>query len=161
MPRLSDKKKQEILADFHTGKYSQRELQKKHGVSIGTINKMTKDIEPQNEHLVNAQKTVLLAKKELPNEQMNAVMSKAIEEAEHEALIKGNAVKLAHKLNTMTDQIDTPNDALTLANANDRLGLTLGIIPRHAPKIDVTQLQQQTASSDTTVQIIEDKVGND
>jgi len=53
--------------------------------------------------------------------------------------IYGNAEKLAKKLNTMTDQIDSPNDMKTLADANDRLAITLKVADRHAPKIDITQ----------------------
>jgi len=46
---LSDKEKSLIIADYKTGQYSQRELAKKHNVSIGTVNKLTKDIDTTNE----------------------------------------------------------------------------------------------------------------
>lgn len=79
------------------------------------------------------------------------------EKIRRENLIFGNAEKLASKLLTMADQIDTPNDLKTLSEANDKLAITLKVADRHAPKIDVTQLQQQ-GSTTTTVEIIEDKV---
>jgi transcriptional regulator with XRE-family HTH domain len=79
------------------------------------------------------------------------------EHIRRENLIYGNAEKLASKLLTMADQIDTPNDLKTLSEANDKLAITLKVADRHAPKIDVTQLQQQ-GSTTTTVEIIEDKV---
>ena len=59
----------------------------------------------------------------------------------HINLIYGNAEKLANKLLTMADQIDTPNDLKTLSEANDKLAITLKVADRHAPKIDVTQVQ--------------------
>jgi predicted GIY-YIG superfamily endonuclease len=42
--RLSDKERDLILADYHTGHFTQRELSKKYSVSTATINKLTKDV---------------------------------------------------------------------------------------------------------------------
>ncbi|NBL01191.1 MAG: glutamyl-tRNA amidotransferase, partial [Erysipelotrichia bacterium] len=55
MARLTDHDKKLLIADYHTNKYSQRDLAKKYNTSIGTVNNLTKEVSPQNEHLVNAQ----------------------------------------------------------------------------------------------------------
>lgn len=52
MAKLTDEIKNKISADYHTNKYSQRELAKRHSVSLGTINNITKGVVPINEHLV-------------------------------------------------------------------------------------------------------------
>jgi len=49
---LSEDQKEKIFADFNTDSYTQRELAKKHGVGIGTINRLTKGKTPQNGTLV-------------------------------------------------------------------------------------------------------------
>ena len=68
MARLTDHDKKLLIADYHTNKYSQRDLAKKYNISIGTVNNLTKEITPQNEHLVNAQISILSAKAILPPE---------------------------------------------------------------------------------------------
>jgi len=156
MARLTDRDRELILADYHTGEFSQRELSKKHNVSVGTISKLTKEEMVQNEHIMNAQVTVLRAEKELPSEQMNAIMNAAQEKLRHTALINDNATLLSKKIKTMAEQIDTPNDLKTLADANDRLAITLKVADRHAPKIDITQQQAIQSTTPTTIQYIED-----
>lgn len=52
MARLSEEKTKKILADFHTGVYSLRELAKMHDVSHTTIGKITKGLSPQNKENV-------------------------------------------------------------------------------------------------------------
>ena len=137
MARLTDSDKESLLADYHTNKYSQRELAKRHGVSLGTVSKLTKEVTPQNEHLVNAQTAVTEAKSELPNEQMNAIMNASSDEVRRRGLIFGNAEKLAGKIDTMSDQVDEPQDIKTLVDANHRVGQTLGVVDQFAPKIDI------------------------
>ena len=80
---------------------------------------------------------------------------------DREKLIFGNAEKLANKLFNMTDQIDTPNDLKTLADANDRLAITMKVADRHAPKIDVTQMQQLAQPGEVKIELVEDKAVND
>ena len=104
MARLTEEDKKLILADYHTGNYSQRELAKKHNVSIGTVNKLTKEINPQNEHLVNAQTAILKAQSELPNEQMNAVMNTASDKARRMGLVFGGLEMLAKKTNEFVEK---------------------------------------------------------
>lgn len=50
---LSQSKKEEILADFNTGDYNQRQLVEKHGVGKGTISRLLKGLNPTNGALKN------------------------------------------------------------------------------------------------------------
>jgi len=154
---LSDKEKSLIIADYKTGQYSQRELAKKHNVSIGTVNKLTKDIETSNEHIVNAQKSVLIANATLPNDEMNAIMNAATNKFRREGLINNNAELIASKIPTMLEQIDSPSDLKTLAEANDRLAITLKVAERHAPKSD-TNVAIQNNNLVTTGDAVSDAI---
>ena len=141
MAKITDEVRVLILADYHTGHFTQRELSRKYAVSTATINKLTKGIEPKHTEKVNA---IVTATRELNKEseqEVNAVHLIVNKQLTREELIYGNAEKLAGKLTTMIDQIDTPSDALTIANTNDRLAITLKVADRHAPKIDITQNQ--------------------
>jgi len=149
MARLTDRQRDLILADFHTNKYSQRELSKKHNVSLGTISKITKEVEPQNEHLVNAQMVVLKADSELPSEQMNAIMNTAKDEARRQGLIYDNAELLAKQIPKMVESctvidrdektgeeterfIMQPKELKELSEANDKIAITLKVADRHS-----------------------------
>lgn len=134
---LTDKEKSLIISDYKTGQYSQRELAKKHDVSIGTVNKLTKDLNTTNEHLMNAQKALIVAKETLPRDEMNAIVNTAMDLVRKEGLIYGNAELIASKIPAMLQQIDTASDLKLLADTNDRLAITLKVADRHAPKQDI------------------------
>ena len=139
MARLTDEQKSLLLADHHTGFFTQRELSRKYSVSTATVNKITKGQEPKHTEKVNA---IVSATRELNKEseqEVNAVQSVVNKQLTREELIYGNAEKLAGKLTTMIDQIDTPNDAKTIAEANDRLAITMKVAERHAPRVEVNQ----------------------
>ena len=163
MARLTDNAKELILADYHTNKYSQRDLAKKHNVSVGTISKLTKEIEPQNEHLVNAQTSIIRANEELPNEQMNAIMNTSHDILRRENLIYGNAELMASKVpdivnSFIVEKKDEETGEITkeflmgtkdmkeLAEANDKLAITLKVAERHAPKTTIENNNQQDNS---------------
>jgi len=139
MARLTDDQELLLLADFHTGQYNQRELAKKYGVSTATVNKRTNGIDPKHEHKVNAMATAHAQMEGESEQEVNAVQSVVNKQLTREELIYGNAEKLAKKLTTMTDQIDTPNDLKTLTEANDKLAITMKVAERHATRVEVNQ----------------------
>jgi len=55
MARLTDTDRENILADFHTGGYSNNELAKKYNTTHTTINKLVKGLEPKNKEIVSRQ----------------------------------------------------------------------------------------------------------
>ena len=155
MARLTENDKKLIVADYHTGKFSQRDLAKRFNVSLGTISNLTKDIEPQNEHLVNAQLSVLSAKAELPNEQMNAVLNTAQELSLNKGLCFGVTQKALRIADKLLDQTDTTmNDVKLAVELADRASLTLKVNERHAPKVELTQTNQTVTP--TQINIIRD-----
>ena len=128
----------------------------KHSIGKTTIAKMVKDIMPKNKDKVDTLVAVHTELAEQSGQEVDSVSRLVEEKTKHLKLINDNATKLAKKLTTMIDQIDTPNDALTIANANDKLAITLKVADRHAPKIDITQQMQQVSTAPTAVHYIED-----
>lgn len=163
MARLTEDKRESIISDYHTNKYSQRQLAKNHNVSIGTINKLTKEIIPQNEHLVNAQTSLLVAKSEISNEQMNSIMNTAHDEARRLNLVYGASEKLLQSAtniisnNKVVEKINigdgvqkfetrelNTSDVKNLAEAIDKSSITLGVNQRHAVNNIINTNNQQT-----------------
>lgn len=143
MARLIDKDRELILADFHTGHFTQRELARKYDVSTATINKITKGLEPKHTEKVNA---IVATVRDLSTEseqEVNAVHQKVNAQLRREGLIYGNAEKLASKLMMMADEIDTPTDLKTLAEANDKLAVTMKVADRHAKNVTAIQVNSE------------------
>lgn len=174
MARLTDHQKELILADYHTGKYSQRKLAEKHSVSIGTINKITKEEIPQNEHLVNAQISLTTAKAYLTNEQMNAIMNTAKDEIFNKGLIENatqlNIIKTTEYLSkgVKLDKVNigggeqkhvevglAADDFKQCQDAIDKASLTLGVNQRSA-SANITNTNAQQNNTPTQINIVRD-----
>ena len=151
MAKLTDHDKKLLIADYHTNKYSQRDLAKKYNISIGTVNNLTKEITPQNEHLVNAQISILSAKAILPPEHLNAILNTAQEEVYNKSLITNatqlNLVRTMQYLSenkklekrTIGDGVQVfeevglgADDFKQCQDAIDKASITLGVNQRHA-----------------------------
>jgi len=162
MARLSDNEKKLVIADYKTGKYSQRELAERHHISVGTVNNLTKDIKSDNEHLVTAQISLLSAKAILPPEQMNAILNAAQEEMYNQNLVNNatqlNLVRMTEHIsvNKKLEKINVGDgmqhfeevglgsgDYLNIQNAIDKASITLKVSDRHAPKIEVSAQNNQ------------------
>jgi len=143
MARLTNADRELILADYHTGHYTQREMAKKYDVSTATINKLTKGIEAKYKEKVNtivSTTAEIYSESEQNEHEVNAVQFVVEEKTKHLKLINDNATKLAGKLNAMADEISEPQDLKHLVDANDKLAITLKVAERHAPKA-VTAIQ--------------------
>lgn len=172
MARLTQDTKDKILADYHTNKFSQRELSKKYNVSIGTVNKLTKEVSPQNEHLVNAQIALLEGQSQLPNEQMNAIMNTANDEVRRRGLVFGGVEKAVQKMNKIIEdgyiedklnigdgmqkfeqrKLNT-TDVKNAIDGYDKASITLGVNQRHANTIIANSNNQQT-NNEIVVEIV-------
>lgn len=171
---LSEKEIKEILADYHTGQYSQRELAKKYARSLGTINKLTKTETPANEHIVNAQVTIFRANALLPSEQMNAIVNTAKDIVYNETLAF-NASQLAlirsaellsknqtyEKINVGDGvqhfeprELNT-SDIKNLTDAIDKASVTLGVNDRFSKStVEVNNINaQQNQEENITISV--------
>lgn len=148
MAKLTDQTKTKLIADYHTNKYSQRELAKKYDVSLGTVSKLTKEIKPQNEHLVNAQVAVLEGHSKLPNEQMNAIMNTANDEIRRKSLVFG-VIEKALKLNE--DMLDA-NKTFEKINKGDGIQ---DFEPRELNTTDIKNIIESTDKASITLKVNE------
>lgn len=174
--KITDEIKEKILADFHTGKFSQRELAKKHSVSNGTVANLLKGLTPKNEHLVEAQITLLSAQTQKSEIEMSSILSTAKDEAYNRGLIFNATQK---NLNRVMDMLDkntkfekvgvgdgvqnfepvelNANDYKALQEAIDKASLTLGVNSRtgnisinntNAQQNEVTEIRRTIVKPD-------------
>lgn len=151
MAKITSEIKEKILADFHTGKFSQRELAKKYNASKTTIANLTKGLSPKNDRLVEAQISLLSAQSSLTTTEMTAIMTAAKDEAYNRGLIfnatQKNLAKITEMLdkNTKYEKVGVgdgvqnfepvelnANDYKALQDAIDKASLTLGVNQRAA-----------------------------
>lgn len=166
MAKITDATKEKILADFHTGKFSQRELAKKHNVSKTMIANLTSGLKPKNDHLVEAQISLLSAKQSLSEAEMTAIMTTAKDEAFNRGLIF-NATQL--NLQRITEHLNknqkmekvgvgdgvqnfepvelNANDYKAAQDAIDKASITLGINSRGTNNTIINNTQQQAQTT--------------
>lgn len=142
---------------YESGQYSLSEIQEKTGIDKSQISRKSKIQQWQhgrNSDYIEA-KVKIAEKKTTENTTTLQVLDDIADEAiRHKKLINDNATKLANKLATMADQIDSPSDLKTLAEANDRLAITLKVADRHAPKQDINVNATAGAVASAPTQII-------
>ena len=174
--KITDEIKEKILADFHTGKFSQRQLAKKYSVSNGTVANLLKGLTPKNEHLVEAQITLLSAQTQKSEIEMSSILSTAKDEAYNRGLIFNATQK---NLNRVMDMLDkntkfekvgvgdgvqnfepvelNANDYKALQEAIDKASLTLGVNSRtgnisinntNAQQNEVTEIRRTIVKPD-------------
>ena len=174
--KITDEIKEKILADFHTGKFSQRELARKYSVSNGTVANLLKGLTPKNEHLVEAQITLLSAQTQKSEIEMSSILSTAKDEAYNRGLIFNATQK---NLNRVMDMLDkntkfekvgvgdgvqnfepvelNANDYKALQEAIDKASLTLGVNSRtgnisinntNAQQNEVTEIRRTIVKPD-------------
>ena len=152
MAKLTPQDEINLVSDWKTGRYSQRDLASKYNCSKGKVSQLTEGIEKaKNDQVVKAQITILTAKSLLSDEEMTAIMTAAQNEVFNKGLIT-NATQL-NLVRTM--EYLTKNQKLEKINVGDgvqnfepvglgaddfkycqdtidKASITLGINPRHA-----------------------------
>lgn len=76
MAKLTPQDEINLVSDWKTGRYSQRDLASKYNCSKGKVSQLTEGIEKaKNDQVVKAQITILTAKALLSDEEMTAIMT--------------------------------------------------------------------------------------
>lgn len=135
---------------FESGQFSLSQISDKTGIDKSSISKKSKIqqwISGRNADYIEA-KELIAVKKSTENQQTVELLDEiATDNIRHKNLINSNAELLASKIPTMLEQIDTPSDLKILAEANDRIAITLKIADRHAPKIEVNNTNAQQVNN--------------
>lgn len=170
MARLTDELRDKILADFHTGKFSQRELAKKYELSKTSIANIVGGLSPKNDHLVEAQISLLSAKESLSEIEMTAIMTAAKDEAFNRGLVFNATQKVIKRATKMLDEnkkMDrvsvgdgiqrfeptelTPLDLKNLQEAILKGGETLGVVAK-TPTAQINNTNAQQNSTKITIE---------
>lgn len=159
MAKLSDRQKNNIIAKWKTGVYTQRDLAKTYKVDVAIINRIVKEIEKENAELVEAGVLFMNAKKSTKSQQEIAEIDRAIEyrlkqefsddnkkvriydtsfkilNAIDEILKKGKVeekVSIGDGVQQFEERHLNANDTEKLANAVDKLSITTNVNQRHS-----------------------------
>jgi len=93
MARKADYNREEVLADWKTGKYSVRKLADKHRVSPGTIHGIVKNIEKTLEPLINAEVAIKQELATLSERELNTFNNEVDERTKHLVFFSNAAVR--------------------------------------------------------------------
>ena len=183
MAKITDEIKNKISADYHTNKYNQRELAKRHHISLGTINNITKGVVPINEHLVDAKVALDKGFEERSETEMNAIMNTANDILRRQNLVFNASEKLIKRTRELVDSNKTvekvnigdgtqafqerelnASDLKNLADTVDKASLTLGVNQRHSNSqvtVNNTNAQQNNSNhSDLITDALKAKYAN-
>ena len=140
MARLTDKDREQILADFHTGQYTNRAVAEKYEVTHVTIGKVVKGVKPKYKELVTTQVAINTELAEASIQEVTSVTNEVTKLTRYTNLVHRIQEKALGKAENMLDSIEAPSDLKLIVEAVDRAAITLKVAERHAPKA-VTAIQ--------------------
>jgi transcriptional regulator with XRE-family HTH domain len=136
--------KDALLADYHTGIYTQRQLADRHGISPAMVNRITKGLEKKTAELVNKKVEVNQESKQLSEQEVNAVNEAVHFKEQMLNDIQLFSRKAMQKAGDLLDNTDSGSDFKAILDGVDKLSITTGINERHAKP---TQVQQNTQNN--------------
>ena len=116
MARLTNSDREKILADFHTGHFSLRQLAERYNTSPTTINKLTKGINPKHKDKVD---TLVSIKADLANQSLQEVdsVNQVVNfRTKHLVFFQESALSGQMKANDLLVEVTQMKDALAYAN---------------------------------------------
>ena len=143
MAKLTDDLKSSILADWHTGHFSLRQMELKHNIGRTTISKIVKGITPKHKDKVD---TLIAIKTELSKEvdkEVDSVDKVVAAKTKHLQFLHNATLKNISVMVKKLDEDATIQDHKTAQDAIDKAGQTLGVIERFAPKQDINLTNAQ------------------
>lgn len=163
-------------AYFESGQYSLSEIQEKTGISKSKISERSKREQwerGRNADYIEAKKTLAVKKGTEKGTTLQVLDDIADEQIRREKLIYGNAELIANTIPKMIDSMTikeedketgevieklavSPSDLKLLAEANDKLAITLKVADRHAKSGDVNVNTQTNVGIQTITRKIVD-----
>lgn len=182
MAKLSDREEENLVSDWKTGRYSQRDLADKYNCSKGKVSQLTQGIEKaQNGHLVDCQISLLSANAYLSDSEMTAIMTTAQNEVFNKGLVTnatqlnlvrttqylannkkiekrgvGDGVQVFEEVGLGADDFKQCQDTI------DKASITLKVNERHAPRAEVklTNGDDNSTTNNLTVEQISIAIAN-
>jgi len=153
MARLTDEQRELILADYHTGQYTNRELAKKYDTSHVTIGKMVKEIDPKYKEIVTTQVAINRDLEDASYQEVTSINNEVTKLTKYTNLVNRIQEKALDKADTMLDQIDTPMDLKLIVDSVDKASITLKVNARHAPKTDINNNNNQQNNEQKVIKV--------
>jgi len=118
MARLTDAQREDILADFHTGQYSNNQLGKKYNTSHTTINKIVKGLAPKNKDKVSTISAMRAELSEQSFKEVSAVETEIEKRTKHLIFFENSALQNQQYSNKAMKE---KKDDLTALEAHSRI----------------------------------------
>jgi len=131
-----------LLADYHTGQYTQRELADKHKISAATVNSITRGLDKKTEQLVNKKVDIIQESNGLSEQELNAVERAVSFKSKLLADIERFSNKAINKASELLDASDAGSDFKAIVEGVDKLTVMTKINDRHAKPANVQQNTQ-------------------
>lgn len=158
MAKLTDRKRNNIVAKWKTGVYTQRELAKTYNVDVATINKIVKEIPKEYADLVEAGVVFENAKKSTKSQQEISEINKAIEYRLKKEFSEDNkrvkVYDLSYKL------IDVVEDLLKNKKVKEKINVGIGIQEfqeRDLNTSDVKNISDTISQIGKTLSVVDNK----
>lgn len=156
MARLTDKDRELILADWHTGQYSHSELGKRYNTSHVTIGKICKGIEPKHADKVTAQIAIKTALADESYKEVTAIERVVEEKTRHLQFLHNATLKNISVMAKKLNEDASISDHKTAQDAIHKAGQTLGVIEQFAKSGDVNVSATAGVQNNTTVKTLDD-----
>lgn len=177
MARLSDEQKEQFVADWKTGHWSQNQLAKNYNVSPATANKLCKGVEQNNAEIVNTQTRINTELADKNEYEVNSIHNAVSEKTRRANLVYGTAERLVKKIdNTISNgkRLEKVNagdgvqqlipvdfnasDLKNFADAIDRTAVTLEVAPRHSngAQVAIQNNNKQFLSESEVMKVVAD-----
>lgn len=158
MAKLTDRKRNNIVAKWKTGVYTQRELAKTYNVDVATINKIVKEIPKENANLVEAGVVFENAKRSTKSKQEISEINKAIEYRLKKEFSEDNkrvkVYDLSYKL------IDVVEDLLKNKKVKEKINVGIGVQEfqeRDLNTSDVKNISDTISQIGKTLSVVDNK----
>ena len=145
--------KDALLADYHTGDYSQRQLAKKHSISNGTVAGITRGLSKKSERLIQKKVEVEQELKLLNDLELSAIEHSVkfklglLNDIE---LFSNAAIKKASQL---VNASDSGNDFKAVVEGVDKLSIMTKINDRHAKSASIQQNTQTNVGDEVITRV--------
>jgi len=138
--------KEALLADYHTGDYTQRQLAKMYKVSLGTVSTATKGLYKKTEHLIQHKVELIRATAELTTSELNAFEHSVQFKVAMLRDIESFSNLAIRKANELVQSSDSGNDFKAVVEGVDKLSVLTKINDRHAKAASIQQNTQTNVS---------------
>jgi transposase-like protein len=142
--------KEALLADYHTGQYTIRELADKHKISRSTVGNITNGLDKKNKELIDKKVEVIQASALLTGQELDAVNHSVQFKIDLLRDIERFSNKAMAKANDLITNSDTGSDFKAVIEGVDKLSVMTKINNRHAPPASIQQNTQNNAGEQIT-----------